>query len=272
MRTGTRFVSDAPRRSPAVQLPGFRVSLKTFAPGQKVVWAASAPGRLCVMMAGEMTETGRARPIRYHPADLVYKPPEERPQLSFGDGVRTVTVELARERITDLDKAGLSLGRSFRHASATAAALGARISAELLHRDELTPMAVEGLVLELLAEACRLAQPARHYGEPRWLRHVRERLHSEFTRRLTLAECAREAGVHPVHLAQSFRAHYGESFGQCIRRLRIDLASRALAETPKSIAEIALESGFCDQSHLTRAFKRTRGLTPAGFRQAFRRA
>src|SRR5690242_1610479 len=150
MRTGTRFVSDAPRRSPAVQLPGFRVSLKTFAPGQKVVWAASAPGRLCVMMAGEMTETGRARPIRYHPADLVYKPPEERPQLSFGDGVRTVTVELARERLTDLDKAGLSLGRSFRHASATAAALGARISAELLHRDELTPMAVEGLVLELL--------------------------------------------------------------------------------------------------------------------------
>jgi len=223
-------------------------------------------------MAGEMTETGRARLIRYRPADLVYKPPEERPRLSFGDGVRTVTVELAPDRLADLDKAGLSLGRSFRHASATAAALGARISAELLHRDELTPLVVEGLALELLAEACRLARPVRRPGGPRWLRQVRERLHSEFTRRLTLAEFAREAGVHPVHLAQSFRAHYGESFGQCIRRMRIDLASRELAETPKSIADIALDSGFCDQSHLTRAFKRTRGLTPAGFRQAFRRA
>jgi AraC family transcriptional regulator len=272
MRTGGRFTLDALRRSVPVQLPSFRVSLKTFAPGQKVVWAASAPGRLCVIMAGEMTETGRARLIRYRPADLVYKPPEERPRLSFGDGVRTVTVELAPDRLADLDKAGLSLGRSFRHASATAAALGARISAELLHRDELTPLVVEGLALELLAEACRLAQPVRRPGGPRWLRQVRERLHSEFTRRLTLAECAREAGVHPVHLAQSFSAHYGESFGQCIRRLRIDLASRELAETPKSIADIALDSGFCDQSHLTRAFKRIRGLTPAGFRQAFRRA
>jgi len=272
MRTDDRFASDPPRRPAPVQLPGFRISLKTFEPGQKVVWAASAPGRLCVMMAGEMTETGRARLIRYRPADLVYKPPEERPHLSFGDGVRAVTVELPPDRLSQLDKAGLSLGRSFRRTSATAAALGARISAELLHRDELTPMVVEGLALELLAEACRLAQPVRRREGPRWLRHVRERLDSEFARRVTLVECAREAGVHPVHLAQSFRAHYGESFGQCIRRLRIELASRELAETPKPIAEIALESGFCDQSHLTRAFKRTRGLTPAGFRQAFRRA
>jgi len=272
MRAGDRIALDARRWPPPMQLPGFRVSLKTFAPGQKLVWPGSVPGRLCVMMAGEMTETERERLIRYRPADLVYKPPEERPRLSFGDGVRTVTVELAADRLSELGQAGLSLGRSFRHASATAAALGARIAAELLHRDELTPLMVEGLALELLAESCRLAQPVRHRGGPRWLRQVRERLHSEFTGRLTLAECAREAGVHPVHLAQSFRAHYGESFGQCIRRLRIDRASRELAETPKSIAEIALDSGFCDQSHLTSAFKRTRGLTPAGFRQAFRRA
>src|SRR5262249_43474 len=185
---------------------------------------------------------------------------------------RTVTVELESDRLAALEEAGVSLGRSFRHASAIAAALGARISAELLHPDELTPLVVEGLTLELLAEACRLAQPARRHGGPGWLLQVYERVLSEFTRRLTLADCAREAGVHPVHLAQSFRAHYGESFGQCVRRLRVDLASRRLAETPKSIADIALESGFCDQSHLTRAFKRTRGLTPDGYRPAFRRA
>ena len=260
------------RPPPALHLPGFRVSLKTFVPGQKLVWSPVVPGRLCVMMAGEMVESERTRQVRYRPFDLVYKAPEERPRLSFGDGVRTVTVELQPDRLAALDEAGLSLGRSFRHASAVAAALGARISAELLHRDELTPLVVEGLTLELLAEACRQAQPARRPGGARWLRQVSERIHSEFTRRLTLADCAREAGVHPVHLAQSFRAHYGESFGQCIRRLRIDLASRQLVETSTSIADIALDCGFADQSHLTKTFKRARGLTPAGFRQAFRRA
>lgn len=151
-----------------------------------------------------------------------------------------------------------------------AAALGARIASELLHGDELTPLVVEGLTLELLAEAGRLDRPARPERGPRWLCHVSERVHAEFTRRLTLAECAREAGVHSVHLAQSFRARHGESFGQCIRRLRIDLASRQLTQTAKSIAEIALDSGFADQSHFTKAFKRARGLTPAAFRRAFR--
>ena len=255
---------------PPIQLPGFRVSLKTFVPGQKLVWSRAVPGRLCVMMTGEMVESERTHQVRYRPADLVYKPPEERPRLSFGRGVRTVTVELEPDRLAALDGAGLSLGRAFRYTSSTAAALGARIAAELLHRDELTPLVVEGLTLELLAEACRLVRPARRPGGPRWLLEVGERVHSEFTRRLTLADCARQAGVHPVHLAQSFRAHYGESFGQCIRRLRIELASRQLVETPKSIADIALDAGFADQSHLTKTFKRARGLTPAGFRHAFR--
>lgn len=250
---------------------GFYVSLKTFVHGQRLVWSDPVPGRLCVMMAGEMQETERARQVCYRPTDLVYKAPGERPRLSFGDGgVRTVTVELEPGRLASLEEAGLSLGGSFRHASALAASLGARISAELLDRDELTPLVVEGLALELLAEACRLAGPARRRRGPRWLRQVSDLVHSEFTRRLTLADCAREAGVHPVHLAQSFRAYYGESIGQCVRRLRIDLASRRLVETPKPLAEIALEVGFSDQSHFTKVFKRARGLTPGGFRRAFR--
>ena len=253
--------------------PGFRVSLKTFAPGQKLAWSGSVPGRLCVMMAGEMLETARARRISYRPGELVYKSPEERPHLTFTDGgVRTVTVELESHRLATLADAGLSLERSFRRASATAAGLGARISAELLHPDDLTPLVVEGLTLELLAEACRLARPARDASGPRWLAQVRERVHSEFTRRLTLADCAREVGVHPVHLSQSFRAHYGETFGQQIRRLRMDLASRQLVESRRSIAEIALDAGFADQSHFTNAFKRASGLTPAAFRRTFVRA
>lgn len=258
---------------PPIHLPGCRVSIKTFAPGQKLVWSRAVPGRLCVMMAGEMVETERTRQVRYRPADLIYKSPEERPQLSFGvGGVRTLTVELEPDRLAMLAEAGLSLGRSFRHVSTVAASLGARISTELLDRDEVTPLVVEGLTLELLAEACRLARPPRRSLAPRWLRGVRERVRAEFTQRLTLVDCARDAGVHPVHLAQSFRVHYGETFGQCVRRLRIDLASRQLTETSKSIVEIALDSGFSDQSHFTKALKRARGVTPAGFRHAFRRA
>ena len=258
---------------PQMLLPAFRVSIKTFAPGQKLVWSRPVPARLCVMMAGEMRESLRTGEARYHPSDLVYKPPEEHPRLAFGPGgVRTVTVELDSGQLAGLGQAGLRLDRAFHGGSAASAALGARIAAELRRRDEVTPLAVEGLTLELLAEACRLVRPARTPGGARWLHEIGERVHAEFTRRLTLTGCAQEAGVHPVHLAQSFRAHYGESFGRCIRRLRIDFASRALAQTSKPIAEIALDAGFSDQSHFTKAFKHASGLTPADFRRAFRRA
>src|ERR1700730_2443975 len=120
--------SDVRQPPSPIALPGFRVSLKTFAPGQKLAWASSVPGRLCVMMAGEMLETARARRISYRPGELVYKSPEERPHLAFSDGgVRTVTIELESYRLATLADAGLSLQRSFRHASAAGRGPGARI-------------------------------------------------------------------------------------------------------------------------------------------------
>jgi AraC family transcriptional regulator len=260
--------------SPPLELPGLRVSLKAFTPGQKLAWSRRVPGRLCVMLSGEMIETHRARRVRYRPTDLVYKAPEERPLLAFGGRhVRTLTVELEPGRLAALGEAGRLLQRSFsRHGASAAAALAARISAELRSGDELSPLVVEGLVFELLAEACRLTRPGRDHRAPGWLRQVSERVDAEFTRRLTLTDCALEVGVHPVHLAQRFRAQYRESFGRRIRRLRIDLSARLLAETAKPIAEIALDAGFSDQSHLTKAFKRARGLTPAAFRRSLRRA
>jgi hypothetical protein len=63
---GLESVSGKPhvlRPTQPMHLPGFRVSLKTFVPGQKLVWSHVVPGRLCVMTAGEMVETEQTRQI-----------------------------------------------------------------------------------------------------------------------------------------------------------------------------------------------------------------
>ena len=54
-------------------------------------------------------------------------------------------------------------------------------------------------------------------------------------------------------------------------RARIRLASKMLLTTMAPIARIALSAGFSDQSHLTRAFSRSLGLSPAGYRRTFAR-
>ncbi|HET9787346.1 MAG TPA: helix-turn-helix transcriptional regulator, partial [Pyrinomonadaceae bacterium] len=79
-------------------------------------------------------------------------------------------------------------------------------------------------------------------------------------------EIAHLVGVHPTHLARSFKKHYRTTVGEYLRRLRLDWATRRLSETEDSITEIALAAGFYDQSHFSHLFKQHTGLTPAEFR------
>ncbi len=58
--------------------------------------------------------------------------------------------------------------------------------------------------------------------------------------------------------------------GGFLRRARVEEAARRLAEGAAPLAQIALECGFCDQSHLSRTFKRLMGLTPGAWRRASR--
>jgi AraC family transcriptional regulator len=91
-----------------------------------------------------------------------------------------------------------------------------------------------------------------------------------FSESLTLAGVAASVGVHPVHLARVFRQHYRCTIGEYVRQVRIEFASRELSVSDAPLAEIAFTSGFSDQSHFSKTFKRLTGQTPAQFRKASR--
>jgi AraC family transcriptional regulator len=124
--------------------------------------------------------------------------------------------------------------------------------------------------MELLALASRYR--GRAAARPsRWLAPVRDRLHEGFRAPLPgLEELAREAGVHPVHLARAFRAAYGTSPGGYLRRRRLEWAAEQLRQSERPLAAIASEAGFADQSHFTRAFRAAYGEPPGAWRRARR--
>jgi len=141
---------------------------------------------------------------------------------------------------------------------------------ELRAPDGATPVAVEGLVLGMLALAARQDRPERWTRRaPPWLSRAREQLHARFLCPPAIRELASEAGVHPDHLARAFRARFGVPVGAYLRRLRLDWAATRLEERDVTIVEVALAAGFADQSHFTRSFKRHTGLTPAEYRRTF---
>jgi len=162
--------------------------------------------------------------------------------------------------------------RDFREARG-AGPLGAgwRLAGELHARDDAWALAAEGLCLELISRYIREERSTRRAAGSRpWLEPVRERLHARLAERLSLGELAASAGVHPVYLARSFRERYGLSVGEYVRQLRLDWATAQLAATETPLAVLAVEAGFADQSHFTRAFKRHAGLTPARYRRMVR--
>jgi len=124
-------------------------------------------------------------------------------------------------------------------------------------------LAVETLLGEMLSFATRTRhRESRH--TPPWLSRVLDKLETEHCRRLTLDELSREAGIHPVHLSRVFRRCVGEGISEFIHRLRVRTACERMPRA--SLAEISFGTGFADQSHFTRSFRKMAGLTPAALR------
>jgi AraC family transcriptional regulator len=145
--------------------------------------------------------------------------------------------------------------------------IAARMHREFLRRDDLTPLALEGMLLELLAELAR--GRARRTGDdtPRSLRKAAEFLHAHFTEKLTADAVAAAAGVHPSHLMRAFRSRHGCTIGDYVRGLRVDYALHLLRSSDAPLGQIALDAGFCDQGHFSRAFKAHTGVSPGEFRK-----
>jgi len=97
-------------------------------------------------------------------------------------------------------------------------------------------------------------------------------LRQHMARELTRSELARHVGISAGHLTQLLKERTGRSFVELLREVRVQAACALLLQTPKSLAEIATDCGFCDQSYLTHVFKALRGMTPKQYRDSTRSA
>lgn len=97
------------------------------------------------------------------------------------------------------------------------------------------------------------------------LRAVEEYIHAHLHQNIALAELAAVAHLSEFHFARLFKQTTGLPPYQFVIHQRIERAKRLIAAGRLSLAQIALEVGFSDQSQLHRHFKRLVGLTPKRF-------
>jgi len=129
-----------------------------------------------------------------------------------------------------------------------------------LHRDA----ALHHLVSTLLRGASSV-DPSRPVGsEPRAVSRAEAYLRAHWDRSVSLSELSRAAGLSPFHLHRSFSRSVGLPPHAFQLQLRVDRAKTLLARG-LDIASVAQRTGFADQSHFTRVFRRSVGITPGRF-------
>ena len=224
------------------------------------------------VLAGSYIENCGGQTSTRTSSTLIFHPPQEAHAVDYQSEVRILSVQLDLQRFAQIREHSIILDESSICRSETVAWLGKRIHQEFRRMDSFSWLSIEGLVLELLAEASRSRIGAGEKSIPRWLAEAKDFLHDNFSESIVLDEVVKIAGVHPVHLSRVFRRTFGCTIGEYVRRLRVESAARQVSLTDAPLGEIAHAAGFSDHSHFNRIFRSIYGLTPNQYRHFSRRS
>lgn len=259
---GQFFGSYESRRS----VGGFALSLLSPDPVNEVERHTHAEAHFILLLGGSYLSSARgAEGVSVGPT-LIYNPPgithrdrfATRQGRFFGLSISAERLDQARLCVPLIESA-LKLDRGEQ------TALAQRLARECHAWEGASPLVAEGLCLELLAQVARRPEPDGK-APPPWLRSAREILRDRCGDELHIADVAQAAGVHPIHLARAFRRFFRCTPGEYLRRCRVERAAALLRDTALPLTEVALSSGFADQSHFSRSFKRAYGVSPREFR------
>jgi AraC family transcriptional regulator len=252
------------------RIAGFTLSESVYSAGQTLPKHSHAHNTFCLVLHGGFVQSYGNTTLECGPSTFLVCPPGEIHSDNFNDAIaRCFIIEATPQWVDRIREHSLILDSSASFNKGPITWLAARLYGEFRLTDELSPLAIEGLALEIVAEASRCSGEQGSLKAPRWLSHAKELLHERYSEGLTLSEIAESVGVHQVHLARVFRRYFHCSIGEYVRRLRIEYACRRLSASRDPIVDVALEAGFSHQSHFTTTFKQVVGMSPARYRALF---
>jgi AraC family transcriptional regulator len=160
----------------------------------------------------------------------------------------------------------------------TISGLGSLLLPALSHADQANPLFLDHVLLGVGVHVAQtyggmrpMLRPARGGLAPWQERRAREILLANIKRGVTLKELARECSLSAGYFSHAFRRTLGVAPHKWLIEQRVVLSKEKLRNDGLSLSDVAEECGFSDQSHLTRVFRQTVGVSPGAWRRAFKR-
>jgi len=229
---------------------------------------------------------GRWREVYMHQGNLLLRPGtgmsyEVRWQSLAAAPAQTLHLHLSKdllactaEEVAGYDPAYLTLMERFGFQDPLLTQIGFALWRELeecspagrLYAETATQMLAVHLLRHYTSAGDVIKEPLQKLTHQQ-VRRVTDFVQAHLGQDLSLDVLAQQTGFSPYHFARLFRQTTGESPHQFVLHQRIEKALHLLKKKDVSLAYVALESGFANQSHLTKVFKRHLGLTPGAYRR-----
>jgi AraC-like DNA-binding protein len=149
------------------------------------------------------------------------------------------------------------------------------LAAECEKPDRFSRLYIDSLTLAACIDFLRIGREGGERGAgrlaPRQLRRVTEYVVEHLSKAVKLSELSAIAGLSPSQFGRAFKASTGLAPHQWQLNARIAKAQELLLADSLPLSEIALVTGFAEQSHFTRVFRKRTGTSPAAWRREHRR-
>jgi len=140
-----------------------------------------------------------------------------------------------------------------------------------LQKEKHTQQPFENLLLNVFNKFLKNKPGAKKI--PSWAQELKEIIQDHIDTNLSLKELSRGLEINPSYLSREFSKYFEDlSFGEYIRKQRIEKAIELMRSSSYSLTEIAYLTGFSDQSHFTRIFKKHIGQNPAEYRRNLKKS
>lgn len=139
--------------------------------------------------------------------------------------------------------------------------------AKFLQKEKHTQQPFENLLLNAINSFLK-AKTGSTKKIPSWAKELKEMIQDHIDTNLSLKEISKGLEINPSYLSREFSKYFEDlSFGDYIRKQRIEKAVELMQSSSYSLTEIAYLTGFSDQSHFTRIFKKHTGQNPSVYRK-----
>jgi AraC-like DNA-binding protein len=137
-------------------------------------------------------------------------------------------------------------------------------------KEKHTQNPVEHLLIEVFEKYLKQKKSKK---TPAWVTELKDIIQDQIDASITLKQISKDLDINPAYLSREFSKYFNDlSFGDYIRKLRIEKAMEYLNESDYTLTKIAYLTGFSDQSHFARIFKKSTGKSPSEYKKSLKKS